>query len=57
MDLLLIANKNSLHCVYIKEFNRLCATRHNIGIKSTFVDIACSALVMKGYWKNIKMSV
>lgn len=49
MDLLLIANKNKLHCVYIKEFNRLCATRHNIGIKNTFVDIACSALVMKGY--------
>ena len=47
MDLLLIFEENKSHYVYIKSFNRLMFNKKIIKIRNTFVDIACSVLVVK----------
>ena len=64
MDLLVITNKNKLHYVYIKDFNRfisyimsilkiltdLYVVRQNVKVKNTFADIVYEALVVKEIW-------
>ena len=46
----LTTNANNSHYVYIKDFNRFCEIRQNIGIKNAFEDIVCNVLVVEKYW-------
>ena len=57
MNLLMIHEEIKSHFVYVKDFNRLILTKLKIRIKSTFVCVVCSVLVVKIFWLNIKKIV
>ena len=47
MDLLLAVDKNKLHYVYIKDFNRFMFHKTNNKNKKYFVRVLCTVLVVK----------
>ena len=50
IDLLLIANENKSHYVYIKDFDTFMCNITKIRIKNTFSSIVYNLLVMKKFW-------
>ena len=49
MDLLLIADENKSHYVYIKDFNRFSAIKQKIRIKDIFANVVNNVLVVRTF--------
>ena len=59
MDLLPVTDGDILHCVHIKDFDRVTkfVTKQRIKTKNSFVRVVLSVLVVKMCWENIKKFV
>ena len=57
MDLLLLSQNNKFHHVYMKYFSRFMFNKTKYKTKNHFLDTVYNALVMKGFYQNIKKCV
>ena len=54
IDLLLLADENKSHYVYIKNFDRLCFSKRRIKPENSFEKVVYSVLVVKMCCQSIK---